>query len=79
MIGVTELEERLAADPEGLLLRELRDTLAQAAARYGQAQRQPQTPPAYARLERQRLACLAAMGALDTIWQRLHRVPPQFR
>ncbi|MEN6082264.1 EscE/YscE/SsaE family type III secretion system needle protein co-chaperone [Chromobacterium piscinae] len=79
MHTLTELEDTLAADPNGRDLGWMLAALAAEAANLGLRQRQPQSAAAYAKLERQRLACLAAMRVVDTVWHRRHRGTAQLR
>lgn len=73
MHTLTDLEDQLAADASGHLRRELLSHLNAEVTALGRQQRQPQTAGCYASLERQRLACLAAMRVVDQVWRRLHR------
>ncbi|KIA79932.1 type III secretion system protein, YseE family [Chromobacterium piscinae] len=72
MHTLTELEDRLAADASGHQRRALLDALNETVMALGRAQREPQSAERYASLERQRLAALAAMRVVDTVWSRLH-------
>lgn len=73
MITLTELEDQLAADADGHLRRALMDRLTDEISALGRLQREPQSAERYASLERQRVACAAAMRVVDHVWQRLHQ------
>lgn len=79
MNTVTELEQWLATDAPGNTLRALLGQLALAAAEFSRAQRAPLAPADYARCERQRHSCLAAMRTIEQLWQRQHAGRSQFR
>ncbi|MFB2874298.1 EscE/YscE/SsaE family type III secretion system needle protein co-chaperone [Aeromonas jandaei] len=70
MQTLTDLENQLADDPQGLVLRQLIDELDQATAMFTQSLRAPLTPQQYARIERQRQSCLAARKVIEIIWLR---------
>lgn len=73
MITLTALEDQLAADPDGHVRRALMNRLNDEIAALGRLQREPQPAERYASLERQRIACAAAMRVVDQVWQRLHQ------
>lgn len=79
MHTLTELEDRLAADVQGHLRRELQVALEIAIAELGRQQREPQPTARYAALGRQRQACLATLQVIETVWQRCHQGGLQFR
>ncbi|QAU24833.1 EscE/YscE/SsaE family type III secretion system needle protein co-chaperone [Dyella sp. M7H15-1] len=68
MSTLTELEDRLLIDPLGQTRRTLLDALAEAASDFNQQQRDTPSADVFARLERQRQSCLAAMEVIDRAW-----------
>ncbi|ACR68154.1 EscE/YscE/SsaE family type III secretion system needle protein co-chaperone [Edwardsiella ictaluri] len=68
MPTLTHLEDSLRHDPHGHQRQRLIDCLNDAALRLAQALRQPHSADEYARLERQRQSCLAAIRVIDTVW-----------
>lgn len=79
MNTLTKLEDCLIADTQGRLRRELRLTLEAAIDELARQQREPQSAARYAALGRQRVACLAALQVIDTVWHRCHQGCVQFR
>ena len=79
MHTVTNLEDRLANDALGCARRELQFTLEAAVTELCRQQRAPQPAAHYAALGRQRIACMAALQVIDTVWDRCHRAGMQFR
>jgi secretion system chaperone SsaE len=72
---LTNLEDRLISDPLGLTRRELFNALVTAANELSRQQRNLPSAEAFARLERQRRSCLAAMEVIDRAWLRGDSVP----
>lgn len=71
---LSDLEDRLAADPDGHLRGEMLNRLSAEVTALGRLQREQQPAARYASLERQRLACLAAMRVIEQVWRRLHQL-----
>lgn len=72
METLTGLEEILANDPNGHQHRSLLKKLDESSLLLAYELRQPQDLETYAKLERQRRSCLAAMEVIATIWLRWH-------
>ncbi|ACY83707.1 EscE/YscE/SsaE family type III secretion system needle protein co-chaperone [Edwardsiella piscicida] len=68
MPTLTHLEDSLRHDPRGHQRQRLIDCLNEAARRLALELRQPHSADEYARLERQRQSCLAAVRVIDTLW-----------
>lgn len=73
----TDLERRLADDPRGHTRAAMIDTLDAAVAQLSRLQRQPLPAAEYARAERLRASCQAAIHVIEHLWQRQHGRPGQ--
>ena len=73
MQTLTELEDQLWADANGAFLQTCQTQLMAEVSRLSHLQRQLQSPQSYASLERQRLACLAAIRVIQRVWMTAQR------
>lgn len=68
----TELENRLEADVDGVVMNILLKRLDNKIRELSCIQRKPCTAADYASFERQRMACIAAMKIIGYLWEKYH-------
>ena len=71
-MSLTALEDTLAADPLGKANHACQQRLQDALASLLQAHRLSLDPETHDLLERQRVACMAAMRVIEEVWRRQH-------